>query len=198
MILTYIGDTNVYDIKYFRTISEHVLEIMPADGVVLPAKTTGFYLQEGTTPASNNSQYKTIYRIVGNAIQFSDNGDVWVEPLRNVVVSVAWDDGDDAEHIRPTSIKADVYSNEDKIETITLNAKNDWMKEYKDIPESEIYRITTKDIEGYEKVELGLTIVFSNPSVVVEDEDEAKDQKIEQLSSLVNELVERIQALESK
>lgn len=201
MILTYVGDSHFYEIENLDiTIQGRVLEVIPPKGVEIPAKAGGFCLQMEGYPACNYAAYKTVYRTIGNRIQFSNDGSVWTEPLRDITVEIIWNDNDNAEGTRPNAVKADVLVDGEKLETVTLNEKNHWKKEYIDIPESKVYTITAKDINGYEKAELGLTIIYTDSDLLEEEpqEDLSKDEQIERLTNLVTELMDRVNSLEAE
>ena len=62
----------------FTRINDHVIEL---DGIA-NAPTTGFttWRMDGVTQLGNFSGYTTIYRVLDNAVQLSDDGSVYVEP----------------------------------------------------------------------------------------------------------------------
>ena len=62
----------------FTRINDHVIEL---DGIA-NAPTTGFttWRMDGVTQLGDFSGYTTIYRVLDNAVQLSDDGSVYVEP----------------------------------------------------------------------------------------------------------------------
>lgn len=62
----------------FTRINDHVIKL---DGIT-NAPTTGFttWRMDGVTQLGNFSGYTTIYRVLDNAVQLSDDGSVYVEP----------------------------------------------------------------------------------------------------------------------
>ena len=62
----------------FSRHSEHVIEL----GGITDAPTTGFttWRMDGVTQLGDFSDYTTVYRILDNAVQLSDDGSVYVEP----------------------------------------------------------------------------------------------------------------------
>jgi hypothetical protein len=62
----------------FTRINDHVIEL---DGIT-NAPTTGFttWRMDGVTQLGNFNGYTTIYRVLDNAVQLSDDGSVYVEP----------------------------------------------------------------------------------------------------------------------
>lgn len=99
----------------------------------IPLDTSGFiaYSQNGAM-LGNYSKYTTIYRQLENGVQFSNDGSIWVEPTRDITVSVVWNDSDNADGLRPSEISLVVNG-----ETITLTEVDNWQKVYYNIKESE-------------------------------------------------------------
>lgn len=62
----------------FERINSHVVEL----GGITNAPTTGFstWRMDGVTQLGDFSGYATVYRILDNAVQLSDDGSVYVEP----------------------------------------------------------------------------------------------------------------------
>lgn len=62
----------------FSRHSEHVIEL----GGIADAPTTGFttWRMDGVTQLGDFSGYTTIYRVLDNAVQLSNDGSVYVEP----------------------------------------------------------------------------------------------------------------------
>lgn len=62
----------------FSRHSEHVIEL----GGIADAPTTGFttWRMDGVTQLGDFSDYTTVYRVLDNAVQLSDDGSVYVEP----------------------------------------------------------------------------------------------------------------------
>lgn len=62
----------------FSRHSDHVIEL----GGITDAPTTGFttWRMDGTTQLGDFGGYTTIYRILDNAVQLSDDSSVYVEP----------------------------------------------------------------------------------------------------------------------
>ena len=69
------------------------------------------------------------------AFQFTN-----VEGLRNVTVRKVWDDGNNAHNLRPQELTVTLLGNGEAKYTETLNAANDWMYTFEDLP--------TKDTTG--------------------------------------------------
>lgn len=62
----------------FARINNHIVEL----GGITDAPTTGFstWRMDGVTQLGDFSAYTTIYRVLDNAVQLSDDGSLYVEP----------------------------------------------------------------------------------------------------------------------
>lgn len=71
------GATAMNDVSFAR-INNHVVEL----GGITDAPTSGFttWRMDGVTQLGDFSDYTTVYRVVDNAVQFSGDGSVYVEP----------------------------------------------------------------------------------------------------------------------
>nr|DAI46172.1 MAG TPA: hypothetical protein [Caudoviricetes sp.] len=69
--------TAMNDVSFLR-ISNHVVEL----GGITDAPTTGFttWRMDGVTQLGDFSDYTTVYCALGNAVQLSNDGSVYVEP----------------------------------------------------------------------------------------------------------------------
>lgn len=76
--LKYIGCKTEYNVDFSR-ISNHVIQVIGE----LPFKDKGFHLSRiGKEDAWDYSGYTTLYREVEGGLQFSDDGSVYVEPVK--------------------------------------------------------------------------------------------------------------------
>ena len=76
--LKYIGTKTEYDVNFGR-VSVHVIQIIGD----LPFKDKGFLLSRvGKEDAWDYSGYTTLYRNIEGGLQFSDDGSVYVEPVK--------------------------------------------------------------------------------------------------------------------
>lgn len=75
--IKFCGESNTKIISFSRENS-HVVTL----GGIIDAPTTGFttWRMDGTTQLGDFSGYTTVYRILDNAVQLSDDGSVYVEP----------------------------------------------------------------------------------------------------------------------
>ena len=76
--LKFIGCKTEYNVDFSR-ISNHVIQVIGE----LPFKDKGFHLSRiGKEDAWDYSGYTTLYREVEGGLQFSDDGSVYVEPVK--------------------------------------------------------------------------------------------------------------------
>ena len=77
LLLKYINDNTIYEVEFTRN-SENLVTIKGN----LPAKKVGFTLNRSMSYADNwdYSTFKTVYRILDDGFQFSNDGSVWIAP----------------------------------------------------------------------------------------------------------------------
>lgn len=75
--LIYVGDRNEYQVS-FRKINKNVVELTGD----FPVKTKGFYLSRlSGSDAWDYTGFKTIYQMLENGVQFSDDGSYIETPV---------------------------------------------------------------------------------------------------------------------
>lgn len=149
----------------------------------VPQDTSGFTLsREGKKDAWDYKAFTTIYRVLEGAVQFSDDGSVYVEPTRDVVVQVSWDDGDDIKGIRPESL---LVSINDEM-GVTLNADNGWSYTLHNEPMDKTYMITCEAVEDY-TAEISGTYITERTDYPVPEE-----LTVDDLAEAVAELADQI------
>ena len=188
MKLIYVGTTTKYDVQV-SAIKENVIQVI---GSKLPMKEKGFVLIDEEENEYDYSAYSTLYRDVESGYQYSNNGEIWVEPTKEVKVFATWVDDDNILKKRPSSIKVDVLVNEVFLEQITLKGANNWEKAYSNIPVSDMFTVATADVEDYTKdiVDTIITFTLKKPY-----EPSVEEQLVE-LTDMVVDLDERVYALE--
>ena len=177
--LNYVGEHDSYEVEFDR--NEHVVTLKGN----FPIKTTGFYLsQPGKVNDLNYTAFKTVYRVIAGAVQFSDDGSVWVEPTRDVIVQAVWDDYDNIEGLRPESVTVTVNG-----EVVMLEA-DAWSITYEDVKESEVIEVTAAaDIDGYDKTINGTTVVYHHEYI---DPTPSLEERVNDLEIAVCELADVI------
>ena len=190
MKLTYIGEAFSYNVE-ISAIQENVIQAL---GPNLVMKEGGFILTDDFGNEYDYSAYATIYRIVDGGFQYSNDGSVWVEPTKTVIVQVAWDDNDDEKHLRPSSVKVGVFDDGSSIGTVTLNAKNGWTKEYTNVPETHEYSVSAPDVRGYDTVVEGTDITYE----IQQAYEPTVEEQLEELNIAIIDLDQRVYALEER
>lgn len=73
------GSKKAYEVSFSR-MSEHVCTLI---GAGLPKSKKGFltFRASDDMPLGDWSEYTTIYRVLDDGLQFSDDGSVWIEPI---------------------------------------------------------------------------------------------------------------------
>lgn len=144
------GATYEVDAQY---INNNVVQIT---GENFNPELSGFILSREENPDKwDYSLYKTIYRTVENGVQFSNNESVYTVDTK---IKVVWDDSNNKEEVRPTSMKVAVKKNNKKFETITLDADDNWEKVYTDTVTIPEYSVSPSAIDEYEATVDGLVI----------------------------------------
>lgn len=86
--LQYVNEKTYYQIS-FKYLSENIVQITGN----FPIKTKGFSLSRIGSPEviiGNYSEYKTVYKEVENGAMFSNDGSVYVEPLKVVTFNAGF------------------------------------------------------------------------------------------------------------
>lgn len=190
MKLVYKGTKVKYDVE-LKAIKENVVEV---DGD-FPMREVGFKVFDDTGEY-NYYDYCTLYRETPEGYQFSNNGEVWIEPTKTVSVNVVWNDTEAEEPARAESVNVDVYdefkANRTYIDTAHLTEANEWTKSY-DIKESHSLSIVCdQDVPGYNKEVSGTTVTYNfkqpyQPTI---------EEQLEEINALLLELDERVYLLE--
>lgn len=188
MKLQYIGTSALYDVT-IKAIKSNVIEALGAN---LVAKEVGFMLIDDLGNEFDYSAYSTLYRTVSGGFQFSNDGEVWIEPTKTVTVQAVWNDEEDSRGIRPSSVKVTVFDNETSIGNVTLNAKNNWSKSYENVPQSHTYTITAPEETGYDREVSGTTVTYSIQAAY----EPTVEEQLEELNMAVVDLDERVYTLE--
>ena len=141
----------------------------------VPQNTSGFIAYTvNDIVLGDYSEYTTIYRVLPDAVQFSNDGSVWVPPRKNVLITVGWDDGDDVKGIRPAEIVIDILLNGEKDKSIKLNSSMGWQYELTNVLESDEYTINVEDVTDYSYLINGTSVVYKTeypqPEVLTVDD----------------------------
>ena len=141
----------------------------------VPKNTSGFIAYTvNDIVLGDYSEYTTIYRVLPDAVQFSNDGSVWVPPKKDVLIAASWDDGDDVKGIRPAEIAIDILLNGEKDKSIKLNSSMGWQYELTNVLESDEYTINVEDVTDYSYLINGTSVVYKTeypqPEVLTVDD----------------------------
>lgn len=141
----------------------------------VPQNTSGFIAYTvNDIVLGDYSEYTTIYRVLPDAVQFSNDGSVWVPPKKNVLIAVGWDDGNDVKGIRPAEVAIDILLNGEKDKSIKLNSSMGWQYELTNVLESDEYTINVEDVTDYSYLINGTSVVYKTeypqPEVLTVDD----------------------------
>ena len=141
----------------------------------VPKNTSGFVAYTvNDIVLGDYSEYTTIYRVLPDAVQFSNDGSVWVPPKKNVLIAASWDDGNDVKGIRPAEVAIDILLNGEKDKSIKLNSSMGWQYELTNVLESDEYTINVEDVTDYSYLINGTSVVYKTeypqPEVLTVDD----------------------------
>ena len=141
----------------------------------VPQNTSGFIAYTvNDIVLGDYSDFTTIYRVLPDAVQFSNDGSVWVPPKKNVLIAASWDDGNDVKGIRPAEVAIDILLNGEKDKSIKLNNSMGWQYELTNVLESDEYTINVEDVTDYSYLINGTSVVYKTeypqPEVLTVDD----------------------------
>lgn len=152
----------------------------------VPVKECGFftYKLDGTY-LGDFTNYNTVYKILADGVQFSNDGSQYVAPPK--VVSVSWNDEDDKEGFRPEEVSVKVTINEEDEEIIVLNAENDWRKEYA-LDDSDYVVAEFDSVEGYTLDATDTTATYTHECIP----EPTLEERVSDLEEAVCELADAL------
>ena len=109
----------------------------------VPQDTSGFIAYNGDGDLLGDySDYTTVYRVLENGIEFSNDGSQWVEPTNEIEINAIFD------YLGPDNFSV-TYEIDGVEKEIVLN-KNDRYKKIISVPESKTLNILyTEELENY-------------------------------------------------
>lgn len=187
MKLIYAGTTTQYMVDV-AAIKGNVIQVLGS----LPMKEKGFKLIDDEGTEYDYSKFKTLYREVEGGYQYSNDGETWEEPTKEVTVAVDWHDDNNKEGYRPGMVTVTVIDGDTAIDNLRLSESNNWQKTYTDVPVSHVYTITASNIANYK-----LTVNETTADYELETPKEPTvEEMLAELTNIVLELDERVYALE--
>ena len=145
MKLQYIGTSIFYDVDVMAILPN----VIQVTGSRLIMKESGFILIDDEDNEYDYSDYSTLYRTVDGGFQYSNDGSIWIEPTKSITVKITWNDSEDHDKVRPSSVAVEVFDNRASIGTVTLSLNNNWTKVYENVPESHDYSVNPPEVEHY-------------------------------------------------
>ena len=141
----------------------------------VPQNTSGFIAYTvNDIVLGDYSDFTTIYRVLPDAVQFSNDGSVWVPPKKDVLISVGWNDGDNIKGIRPSEVFINILRNGENDKSIYLNSSMGWQYELTNVLESDEYTINVEDVTDYSYSINGTSVVYTTeypqPEVLTVDD----------------------------
>ena len=182
--IKYNNSESMNDVVFSR-VSPNVVEL---NGIT-EQNTSGFktYKTNGVTNLGDFSDYKTIYRILDNAIQYSNNKSVYTQKTE---ISVNWNDVDNYDGIRPASINITIVKDGEANE-VTLNKENNWSVSYIDQIIDHIYTVAAPEVEGYTKTINGTNVSYVHDAdLPLEPIEPTIEERVTDLEDAVIELSE--------
>ncbi len=187
MKLQYLGTSTKYDVEVMA-VSSNIVEVQGA----LPMKEKGFRLFDDKGNEYNYADFKTLYRAIQGGYQYSNDGEIWEEPTKDVDVKIEWRDDDDAEGMRPEEVTLSVADGGVVIEELVLTADMEWHKVYHGILESHELTVEGSAVTNYQYDVEETTVMYTlqKPHVPTIEE------QIEEIMDFLEQLDERVYILE--
>lgn len=132
--IKYLNSQNFIEVE-FEVISDHVCYIIGNN----KPNSSGFlaYDEDGTL-LGDWSDYRTVYRVLDDGIQYSNDGSIYVEPTKNVTVTISFDKGISTIPEALIVLLHNVYG--DQLEVV-VNQSNGWKKIVENLPIAEYWEI---------------------------------------------------------
>ena len=140
-----------------------------ADKLTVTANDNGTFTAAYTgLPKLNDSKEPITYRIREDAIPgyTADNATVesgatitntHTPELTDIEISKTWDDGNDADGLRPEEITVKLFADSEELQTVTVkpDSKGNWSYTFKELPKYAkgreiVYTVTEEPVDGYE------------------------------------------------
>lgn len=177
--IKFLNDETQYDVISISksAYSENAVRIEFSNDKV--ENTNGFnYYKDGYPwPLGEYANNKFVFKNdEPNAVEYSTVDEKYTPPTKEVEVSAVWNDNEDEDKLRPTSIKANVKADGENLKTVTLNKKNAWKAVVDGIDADAEVIITTADVNGYETT-INQTVI----SLYHKPNSQIKDGKINEI-----------------
>lgn len=187
MKLIYAGTSTQYEVE-LTAIKSNVIQVIGS----LPMKEKGFKIIDNEGNEYDYSAFKTLYKNVEGGYQYSNDGEVWTEPTKEVIVSIQWDDDGNMEGLRPNSVTVTVVDNDTVIEKLKLSETNSWSKTYEGVPESHQYLLKVPSVDDYTYTIQDTLVTYS----LEKAKEPTVEEMLKELTNMVLDLDERVHKLE--
>lgn len=151
LFLQYLGDENKYEVN-LRSVSTNVLEVIGE----FPHMDGGFYIHMDEGKPIDNTMYRTIYREFEDRCQFSNDGTIWVQPTRNVVINAEFENHFD----NPDSVEVAVKNHGELVQTIELTRDNAYSYIFANVPIETTFTLEPAYVENYMAIVSDMTITY--------------------------------------
>ncbi|MBP5596986.1 MAG: hypothetical protein J6Y02_16500 [Pseudobutyrivibrio sp.] len=154
LFLQYLGDENRYEVN-LRSISTNVLEVIGD----FPHMDGGFYIHMDPINENkpiDNTMYKTIYREFDDRCQFSNDGTIWIQPTRNVVINAEFENHYDC----PDSVEVTVKNHGEVVRVIELTRDNAYSYIFTNVPVETTFTLEPAYVDNYMSIVADMTITY--------------------------------------
>lgn len=172
-----------------ENVNEHVCKItfedVPEEKILL----SGFYIANDYNDANMTGEYfygfKTIWRNMSPVIYLSNDGSIYEPPMEDIKTVVVWNDNNDEDGLRPTSIKLSLVNGDKVLETATVSAKDEWTHDWGNFETPNKLIVKASTVKGYSGSEGKLSIMEYHESL-----SQVKNSKFAELDSQCNQMIQ--------
>ena len=184
--LRFMDSPQRYEVE-FASVSDNVVSIKGN----IPMDTSGFLLSRiGQNDAWDYTEFTTINKVVDDVIFFSNDGSVFEQTTN---VSVIWNDENDKEKYRPSSVSLQLVKNGESEELI-INESDDWKKIIVDKVYPATYSVNANDIPEYTVSVNGTTITYTHEvTPEPQPEEPTVEERLTDVETAVLELYELVE-----
>lgn len=193
MYLQYLGETELYSV-IVNAVKSNVIEVIGD----FPHQSTGFNIIIKNGVVVDHSQFQTIYRDFDDRCQFSNDGSVWVQPVKDIVISATFDN--ELHEPDTVDVKLMEFYGDVEVATITLRKENNYIHTLYNVPAENNYRLEATYVENYSYQVDGMTvrytIIYPTEDVIEEIQNDITDTQVglaetyEQVETNTNDILD--------
>lgn len=163
---------NVYTVSAV-SVNGNVCTVTETTAIPTDIRTSGFVIvnENNGKVMADFGTYTTLYRQLDNGFQLSCDGSVYVEPQYDAKITVVWNDSNNADAIRPESVKI-TYGKS----SATVDESTNWSCVFENVKKG--LEVKASTAFGYDITVNGTSVTYSHASVV-----EAKQNKIAEITN---------------